>query len=286
MRSYILLFLSLFFISNSLAAQSITFRILNKVITEASVEFDVALESNVDFKLGSGQVYINYNPAAFGPSVNNAVQRRVTVTRPYGSVLAQGDIFSIYSNFVVNDNTDSRFSFSWQQAFSEGYIPAPNITGAASVLFHVKMDFIPGGNSRPDGICFESGEVFDGQVFTACGPSTSSSPADCVFFPGARVQDDSFDCEAVALPTERSASGRFLSAFPNPVSEVLQVSFSEPAPGGRIRLFNELGQQVLQQVLKEGELTVQLQLGHLPKGAYWLEVQTEEGAWKENIAVQ
>ncbi|MEL6971400.1 MAG: T9SS type A sorting domain-containing protein [Bacteroidota bacterium] len=199
MKKHNYLFILLLFITNtSLLAQSLDFAIANKTVTATEVTFDVTLASDTPFKLGSGQLYFNFNTAAFGEWVidNDAV----TISYPDGSVLAQSNGFPLYTSFVENDNTASRFSFSWQQGVSSGTYPADNITSTPAVLFHVSMAFTTGGQFQSDDICFESSDVFDDQTFTACGPA-SFGFADCLNEPGIQLTDDNFDCSAL-LPIQ------------------------------------------------------------------------------------
>ena len=60
--------------TSSLFAQDINFTFANAVNTNDGsndfYEVDVLIESTVDFKLGSGLLYINYNTAAFGTNVS------------------------------------------------------------------------------------------------------------------------------------------------------------------------------------------------------------------------
>ncbi|MEL7249606.1 MAG: T9SS type A sorting domain-containing protein [Bacteroidota bacterium] len=199
MKKHNYLFILLLFITNtSLLAQSLDFAIANKTVTATEVTFDVTLASDTPFKLGSGQLYFNFNTAAFGEWVidNDAV----TISYPDGSVLAQSNGFPLYTSFVENDNTASRFSFSWQQGVSSGTYPADNITSTPAVLFHVSMAFTTGGQFQSDDICFESSDVFDDQTFTACGPA-SFGFADCLNEPGVQLTDDNFECSA-ALPIQ------------------------------------------------------------------------------------
>ena len=195
----------LMFSLSAIQAQTITYRFANVAINGTSVEFDVTLESSTSFELGSGQIYINYNTAAFGTSAVAA--GRVTITHPYGPTLLGS---GYYSTFITNDNTDSRFSFSWQQLYSSGTIPSNNITATAAVLFHVKMDFTAGGSGQPQNICFEASGIYDDQTFTACGPYTVpgppffADPANCTSFPGTQILDDNFNCSFAVLPLELS----------------------------------------------------------------------------------
>ncbi|MEO1438733.1 MAG: T9SS type A sorting domain-containing protein, partial [Bacteroidota bacterium] len=106
----------------------------------------------------------------------------------------------VYNIFVTNDNTANRFSFSWQQAFSEGAIGSDNITNTPVVLFQVVLNYGPGGENEIDGICFESSDLFDDQTFTACGPADPGI-ADCFSASGTQLTSDNFDC-LISLPIE------------------------------------------------------------------------------------
>ncbi|MEM6724645.1 MAG: T9SS type A sorting domain-containing protein [Bacteroidota bacterium] len=201
MKTYISALLCLFLLifQSTSSGQDITYGIINKSVGPNSVTFDVTLSSTVDFRLGPGQVYFNYNTAAFGPNV--FANGRVTISAPPGSVLGQQiSIFPVYSTFTTNDNTDGRFSFAWLQAFSSGSFDS-NITSSPSILFNVTMTFAPGGSALPDNICFESSSIFDDQTFTACGPNAPQA-ADCVNNPGMQITNDTYDCNPASLPVE------------------------------------------------------------------------------------
>ena len=201
MKPYFISVLVLFTICSTLKAQTqnLVFSIDNKVISDDSVKFDVLLASNTPFKLGSGQLYFNYNTAAFGENVRAGM--RVNISYPTGAVLGQRVGFSVYTSFILNDNTTSRFSYSWQQGLSSGTIPADNIRTTPTLLFRVAIAFTSGGSTAPDNICFESSAIFDDQTFTACGPS-SSGFADCASSPGAQLTNDTYECAPAALPVE------------------------------------------------------------------------------------
>ncbi|MEM6725683.1 MAG: T9SS type A sorting domain-containing protein, partial [Bacteroidota bacterium] len=176
------------------------FGIANKVTTATEVTFNVVLSSDTPFKLGSGQLYFNFNTDAFGEWVKN--NGRVNINLPDGSVLAQKYLgfLDVYNTFITNDNTNNRFSFSWQQASSAGAIETENITNTPAILFQVVLDFAPGGAGEIDDICFETGDLFDDQTFTACGPNTPGV-ATCLDSPGTQLTSDNFAC-LVNLPIE------------------------------------------------------------------------------------
>jgi hypothetical protein len=187
--------------SGSTFAQSISYRITNKQINANSVSFDVSLQGTPSFKLGDGQVYINYNSDAFG--IRGVSAGRITVTK--GSVLSQTNLFPIYGDPIVNDNTNDRFSVAWEQQLSSGSMPADNITNAPATLFHVEIEFIPGGSDEAsDGICFQFGGAFENQTYLACGPDTGPPTfASCTGNPNdRRLTNDSYFCPSTSLPVE------------------------------------------------------------------------------------
>ena len=186
--------------TSSLFAQDINFTFANAVNTNDGsndfYEVDVLIESTVDFKLGSGLLYINYNTAAFGTNVSG--NSMLEYTQPAGYILSElvSGIFPVYSGFVQNDNTASRFAVSYQQGFSEGSIAANNVTDAPKNLFHLKIQYV-NVNESPM-VTFETGAIYTGQTFTACGPS-SAGTADCINFPGTQLVNDTFDSSGSVL---------------------------------------------------------------------------------------
>ena len=70
-------------------------------------EVDVLIKSSADFKLGSGQLYFNYNIAAFGPNVS--ANGKLEYTQPTGYILGEVYGFPAYKGFIQNDNTSSRY---------------------------------------------------------------------------------------------------------------------------------------------------------------------------------
>ncbi len=189
-----------------LSGQDVTFSFANAQITNSGncYEVDVMIQSTAGFKLGSGQLYFNYNTAAFGTNV--VANSKLTITRPSGSILetqvgSPPFQFDFYNNFVENDNTSSRFSFSWQHAFSEACLSGNNITNSATALFHIKLDFATGGSGQSPNLCFENSGAFDDQTFTACGPATCTN-VNCTSDPGTQITNDNFDCSGAVLPVE------------------------------------------------------------------------------------
>ncbi len=187
----------------SLTAQDVIFEFANAQTTAAgafgSYEVDVIISTNTDFKLGSGQLYFDYNTAAFGPSAFTNGNFSVTTT---GYILGQVAGFPIYSSFITADNTTGRVSFSWQQALSS-FCYTENVTGTLTALMHLRFDFINGGSALSPDVCFTSMPPFDDQTFTACGPDSGPCGfSNCPANPGNQLTNDAFDCTNAALPLE------------------------------------------------------------------------------------
>ena len=187
-----------------LSAQDVNFSFANAQNTTDGAdhfyEVDVMVSSTAGFKLGSGQLYFNFNTAAFGDNIE--ANGKVAFSHPAGSYILGTIIgsplfsFNNYTDFVTNDNTTSRVSFSWQVAFSAECLPANNVTATPSALFHIKIQYV--NVAEDPGVCFESGDLFTNQTYTAfvngsCGPTS---------MPGTQLSNDSYDCSLAVLPVE------------------------------------------------------------------------------------
>lgn len=195
-------------VANYSQGQTITFTFANAEVTNDGAddyyEADVQISSDTDFKLGSGQIYFEYNTAAFGTNVSAG--GNITYSYPNGThILGEHENTGnadLYTSYVVNDNTDSRVSFSWQQLFSSEVYVGNNVTSTATNLFHVKIKFVD--VAQDPMVCFPTNTVFHDQTYTACG-SASSSPfttADCTNYAGTQITNDNFDCAAAVVPVE------------------------------------------------------------------------------------
>lgn len=83
--------------------------------TVAYVNLDVMVSSpDLNQRLGTGIVLLNYNPAAFGPSVNTNANVLVT----HGSLITTSP-FPLYG-LILNDNSPSRLAITFEYLFSAG----------------------------------------------------------------------------------------------------------------------------------------------------------------------
>ncbi|CAL2111261.1 conserved protein of unknown function precursor containing a type A C-terminal secretion signal [Tenacibaculum sp. 190130A14a] len=189
-RKLLLIVLTLF--STITFAQNISFTFVNARNTNDGTddfyEADIYIASDTDFKLGSGQVYFTYNTAAFGSNIHTS--GNFQYLQPSGSILGEVYGFPAYKDFIVNDNTTSRVSTSFQQGVSSGTITANNVTTTPKHLFSIKIKYTD-INETPN-VAFETGAVYLDQFFTACGPTTFGFP-DCTNHPGVQLTGDSFD---------------------------------------------------------------------------------------------
>jgi len=81
--------------------------------------------------------------------------------------------------------------------------------------------------------------------------------------------------------------GDFISVFPNPTSDVLNVQFQTLPKGAlTIRLFNTQGQEVQRQRFDTVVTTLQIPTNELANGVYFLSVQTPEGIATKKVTVQ
>lgn len=130
------------------------------------VDVFVTRISATDFKMGDGQFYLDYNPLAFGSSIGDA-----TVDFEYtsGSVLAEVNVLAVYGSPVINSNAPTTVSIAWPQALSAGSMATENVTDTPTLLGHLKIQMIETAETAD--ICFNvSGNAFDDQFYTACGP--------------------------------------------------------------------------------------------------------------------
>jgi Secretion system C-terminal sorting domain len=204
------------------AAHNIIFSFANAQNTNDGTndfyEVDILIESDQDFKLGSGQLYFNYNTAAFGTNVS--ANGTIAYTQPTNYVLGAVNVLAIYGQFVQNDNTTSRVSLSWQQALSSGAITTNNVTATPALLFHIKIQYLDVAQNPT--VCFEQDPLFLDQTFTACGPTTFAT-VDCTNFPGTQLLNDSFNCTGATLGLDDNELLNIV-LFPNPTKDMVYIN--------------------------------------------------------------
>jgi len=183
--------------------QDVSFSLTNQqdVVEGADTyyEVDVLIGSQTaagTFTMGSGQIYLNYNRAAFGENVVGAGNLEIIYEEsPYllNTMDNAVGVIRVYRAPILNDNTASRLSVSWQQDRGAGCI-ATMVTDTPQALFKIRLKYATVGES-PD-LCFETDDLFIGQTFTACGPfdCTGIPEADCTNEGGMQIANDNFTC--------------------------------------------------------------------------------------------
>ncbi|MCF6279429.1 MAG: T9SS type A sorting domain-containing protein [Flavobacteriaceae bacterium] len=280
-------------------AQNIKFTFMNAVNTnDGSNDFyeaDVLIETNgvADFKVGSGQLYFNYNTAAFGTNVNAA--NRFEVTQPNGTIgSGSGDGYicgqfvdaaaaPVYGNFVINDNTTSRVSWSFSEVFSSETFVANNVTIVPAKLIHIKLEYID-VNQDPM-VEFENNNsiipLVTDQFFTICGSNPGPfSSADCTNFPPTQFLNAILENTGAVLSIDRDTLiTNTISIYPNPATDIININSTIEI--NKIQLFDLLGKQVI-----STRETDQIEISHLPIGVYLLKAFSESGTITKKIIIE
>lgn len=229
-------------------------------------EVDVMVSADTDFKLGSGQLYINYNTLAFGDNI--VANNNIEYTQPTGYILGEVYGFPAYKDFVKNDNTISRVSLSFQQGVSSGTISSNNVTSTPKKLFHIKIKYLD--NTKNPTIGFETGSLFVGQTFTACGPTTSGFP-DCTNNPGTQLTSDSFDDSGAILGLKDEVM-KGLLLYPNPVKDILSINATTTVIE-QVEIYSVLGKKVKEINADFNKVNI----NNLPTGVYVVKIYSEKG---------
>ncbi len=266
----------LFLLAIAVNSQNITLSLENGEITNDGTndfyEVDVMISSDTDYTQGSGQFFIDYNPAVFGIDIGS--NGAITYERPSGSILgSQSNGVDNYNSFVINDNVSSRVSYLWQQFWSSGTIGVTNVTSTPALLVHIKIRIIdPTGDT---GVCFNTTSPFDDQFFTACGPFTSTTaPANCTNDPGTQILNYTPDCSGGAVLNVPESHSNNIAIYPNPASDVLNV-VSPHDDINVLTLYDISGRIVNKQRIDQTHGIIDLSA--LPKAIYLLEVTTQQG---------
>ena len=229
-------------------SQNILLTLENSQITSDGTndyyEADVIINTTdaSSFKLGSGQLYFNYNTAAFG--FNAASGTTITYD---GSICGQevdlgGPL--IYGGFVTTDNNSSRISWSFSQIFASSTFANDNVTSTPTKLCHIKIQYVD--VSQDPIITIEDGTLFDDQFFTACGPDTGAggggfTTADCTTYAGTQIVNDSFDSSGSALSTTLVFNEVFYDPPTGLAGDANNDGTRDPADDEFIELINNSG---------------------------------------------
>ncbi|SFZ93030.1 Por secretion system C-terminal sorting domain-containing protein [Flaviramulus basaltis] len=231
-----------------------------------------------DFKLGSGQLYLNYNTAAFGANVfaNSGIEINADFSNGYFLGEKSG-VTDFYNISTINDNTGSRVSWAFSQGVSSGAM-SEEVSSTPKKMMRVKFKYID-VNQDPM-LTFESDEDLvtnsRDQFYTACGPfDTASTTLDCTSTVDPQNVNSQF------LDAILNSSGAVLSnvdfklltgisIYPNPTNEVVYIK-GDVSKLESIDIYNLNGQRV-------GELKKdfnKIDLRKLPSGLYLMKLKTD-----------
>ncbi len=264
--------------SAEMLSSNMTLSFANAQITNDGVndyyEADIMIESTGNMYVGSGQVYLEYNTAAFGDNISTA--NAIEYSQPSGSILGfawPGVPFATpaYKDFVMNDNTASRVSLSFQQNVAlvglEAEPAALEINSTPKLLFHIKIKYID--SNEDTNMCFYSEGVFQDQFFTACG---GISIADCTNLPGEQITDDTYDCAAAGVDTLgiSEVKDNTLFLYPNPVNTSFYIKglMAESS----VRVYDLNGRVITEQRVEDDKA---IDMSRYEDGVYLVEITTE-----------
>ncbi len=237
-------------------------------------EADIMIESSEAFKLGSGQIYLTYNPEAFGTSIfkNN----RIVYTYEPGYILGENYVLPAYRGFIQNDNTDNRISFTFQQGVSAESITKENVTTTAKPLLHVKLKYID--VTKDPMVAYESGLVYQDQFFTACGSMLKTGAKagfpDCANLPGVQLVNDTYDSSGASLQTlsVEEQDIAVVRLYPNPAQQYFLIQGLGNIETD-IHITDINGKLV--QILPSHSLENTINISQLQTGVYFVKINTQ-----------
>ncbi|PIA79374.1 hypothetical protein BFR04_00545 [Gaetbulibacter sp. 4G1] len=275
----------------SISAQNIQFTFANAQNTNDGTndfyEADIMIQTIgglADFKLGSGQLYFNYNTAAFGTNVRASNKIEITASPSPDYFLGEKIGFTdFYDISVINDNTSSRVSWAFQQGVSSGAM-TQLVGSTPRKLIHLKLEYAD--VSQSPNIGFEDNETLVNsardQFYTACGPyNTASTTLDCdindlePLNKNIQFLDAMYDSSGAALGTLGTDNVELagVSVFPNPVKDIVTIKGLEQELS-RLEVYNMTGQLVSTKIKNLEFVNVK----SLSEGVYFLKLNTAKSS--------
>ncbi|WP_422106260.1 BspA family leucine-rich repeat surface protein [Winogradskyella sp.] len=241
--------------------------------TDYYYEADIMIESDEDFYVGSGLLYLDYNTAAFGEHV--LANGHIEYSQPEGSILGYsfGASTPAYKYFIKNDNTGSRVALSFQQNIAlEGLetVSELQITATPKLLMHIKLRYAD-VNADAD-VCFFSDGLFQDQFYTACGGGTI---ADCIYAPGVKIIDDSYDCSGAVVSRLGTTvyNEASVGLYPNPTRDHFYIEGIEGSY--TVNVYDLKGRRILS---LEDVTDNAVDMRPYDNGLYLIEVVTASGS--------
>ncbi len=249
--------------------------------TDDYYEADIYIETAdglADFKVGSGQIYFNYNTLAFGENVKANGNFEVIATNPDYLVGQYIDAApaNIYGTQVINDNITSRVSWAFLQSFSSSTFAVNNVTSTPVKLMRVKFKYID-VNELPD-VSFvndnaELSMAVD-QFFTACGSAGGGmfDAADCTNYQGTQIMGGIYENGGAVLSTDNVNLVAGISLYPNPASDMVYIKSAHQIR--QVEVYNGIGQVVFKQ---KGN-TETIDISHLESAMYFVKLSTDSAS--------
>ncbi len=272
------LFIWLLLVTVTIQAQDIHFTFANaqKTIDDGDYyyEADVMIEASEAFKLGSGQIYLTYNPEAFGDNISK--HNGIQYSYESGYVLGENYVLPAYKSFIQNDNANNRVSFTFQQGVSAESMSRENVTTTVRPLFHIKLQFVDA--TKDPMIAFEEGKVYQDQFFTACGSMLKSGAKagfpDCANLPGEQLINDTYDSSGASFQTLGIEDQEVdnVSLYPNPSKEYFQIRGLENSET-TISITDINGKLV--QTIKDHALGTTIDVSQLQTGVYFIQMDIQ-----------
>lgn len=267
--------------------EDISFSFENPQITNDGAdnfyEVDVMMKitSSGSLKLGSGQLYFNYNTAAFGENIGNTSAFQVSFPDTNDIIAQKLDAAPVpfYGDFITNNNTNSRVSWAFSQKYSSVTITNDNVLTASKRLIHLKLKFVDVGEEPM--LSFEDGNAFDDLFFTACGSASNSDfeSHDCTNFSGIQLTNDTFDNNNAVLGTDEFIDKLTeFSVYPNPANNLLFVDINKSST---YKLIDMLGKTITAGILVTGENSISLKKYNA--GVYFIHVTSDFKVYTKRV---
>ncbi len=240
LKLFVLFFLSCFLIQQTTQAQNINFSFANSQITsngtDSFYEADVMIDTDQDFKMGMGQLYIDYNSLAFGENIKTS--KNLQIEYPDTAILGQKyvNIVNFYQ-VRITDSNNSKFSISWMQNINANIITTNVTKGSSNLLFHIKIKYNTATTQAQD-IIFDTRKDFTRLTYTAATTPMSGD--------GDRLIHDSFDSSGSAFTTtwNGTSNGEWHSegnwqngSTPNPNNKIVLSSEANVKASSDIDIF-------------------------------------------------
>jgi hypothetical protein len=94
---------------------------------------------------------------------------------------------------------------------------------------------------------------------------------------------DTWDCDYVPTNIEEKKNQNDIQVFPNPASRFINVNLNTSKTNGIVYLFSIEGKLLIQKVLNEPKTQIDIQ--HLPKGQYLIQIKNETETFSKLITV-